>query len=253
MARWMTRRSRQAPAKLLPGSTNCRTSLKLRHRNTGHTRTGRHSWDCWSASCSSRRGDSNRTCPTLWALRRLALWRSLSGRFEQRRGSCPTLRAPCRYWLWRFHVRSSRCGSPNAQHPRSRRYTRLPDQVDGRVRCHRSAELPRCAGDADATMTTAASHARHQLEPAIHSPVRFSIVAVLTGVDEAEFSHVRDTVEISDPVLSKQASSLEAAGYVKIRKGYVGKRPRTWLSLTKQGRQAFARHVEALRVIASGE
>jgi DNA-binding MarR family transcriptional regulator len=102
-------------------------------------------------------------------------------------------------------------------------------------------------------MTIAVSkHARHQLEPAIHSPVRFSIVAALAGVDEAEFSYVRDSVEISAPVLSKQASSLEEAGYVRIRKGYVGKRPRTWLSLTKRGRQAFQRHVDALRLIAEG-
>lgn len=94
-------------------------------------------------------------------------------------------------------------------------------------------------------------HARHQLDEVIHSPVRFSIVAALAGVDEAAFAHVRDTIEISDSVLSKQSAQLEAAGYVKIRKGYVGKRPRTWLSLTASGRTAYARHVEALSAIAS--
>lgn len=96
------------------------------------------------------------------------------------------------------------------------------------------------------------SHARHRLDPVIHAPVRFSIVAVLDGVDEAEFAHVRDVVEISDSVLSKQATQLEAARYVKIRKGYVGKRPRTWLSLTSRGRTAYRRHLEALRAIAAG-
>lgn len=96
------------------------------------------------------------------------------------------------------------------------------------------------------------SHARHRLDEVIHSPVRFSIVAALEGVDEAEFARVRDVVEISDSVLSKQATQLEAAGYVRIRKGYVGKRPRTWLSLTSQGRAAYRRHVEALRAIAGG-
>jgi DNA-binding MarR family transcriptional regulator len=95
-------------------------------------------------------------------------------------------------------------------------------------------------------------HARHRLDEVIHSPVRFSIVAALEGVDEAEFARVRDVVEISDSVLSKQATQLEAAGYVKIRKGYVGKRPRTWLSLTSQGRAAYRRHLEALRAIAGG-
>ena len=63
---------------------------------------------------------------------------------------------------------------------------------------------------------------------------------------------MRDTVEVSDSVLSKQAAQLEAAGYVKIRKGYVGKRPRTWLSLTPTGRTAYTGHLEALRAIAEG-
>lgn len=93
-------------------------------------------------------------------------------------------------------------------------------------------------------------HARHRLDDVIHHPVRFSIVAALASVDEAQFGAVRDGVEVSDSVLSKQASTLENAGYVKVRKGYVGKRPRTWLSLTRPGRQAYARHLEALREIA---
>jgi hypothetical protein len=50
-----------------------------------------------------------------------------------------------------------------------------------------------------------------------------------------------------DPPASLSDSS--AAGYVKVRKGYVGKRPRTWLSLTTAGRDAFAAHVAALQRI----
>ena len=88
-----------------------------------------------------------------------------------------------------------------------------------------------------------------RLDPVIHAPTRLSIMALLAGVTEAEFSTVRDSAGISDSVLSKQASALEAAGYVKIRKGYVGKRPRTWLSLTTAGRDAFNAHVAALQRI----
>lgn len=71
------------------------------------------------------------------------------------------------------------------------------------------------------------THARHQLDEIIHAPTRFSIVAALASTDKAEFAAVRDAVEISDSTLSKQASALEQAGYVKVTKGYVGKRPRT--------------------------
>ena len=100
--------------------------------------------------------------------------------------------------------------------------------------------------------TTSGQHARHRLDEVIHAPVRLSIIAALADVDEAEFALVRDTVEISDSVLSKQARQLEDAGYVKIRKGYVGRRPRTWLSLTAAGRKALDRHLAARRAIVAG-
>ncbi|MEO6019133.1 MAG: transcriptional regulator [Knoellia sp.] len=98
----------------------------------------------------------------------------------------------------------------------------------------------------------AAGHARHQLDEVIHAPVRFSIVAALATVDESDFATVRDAIEVSDSVLSKAVSTLATAGYVKVRKGYVGKRPRTWLSLTGRGRTAYAKHLTALREIAGG-
>jgi DNA-binding MarR family transcriptional regulator len=93
-------------------------------------------------------------------------------------------------------------------------------------------------------------HARHRLDELLLHSVRFSIVAALESVDEAEFSMVRDSLEVSDSVLSKQASTLAGVGYVKVRKGYVGVRPRTWLSLTRAGRRAYDAHLEALREIA---
>ncbi len=95
-------------------------------------------------------------------------------------------------------------------------------------------------------------HARHHLDDAIASPVRLSLVAALAQVDEAEFAHVRDHIEVTDSTLSRHAAQLETVGYVKIRKGYVGKRPRTWLSLTADGRAAFTQHLTALRAIADG-
>lgn len=95
------------------------------------------------------------------------------------------------------------------------------------------------------------SHPRHRLNEVIHSPVRFSIVATLAAADKAEFSFLRDSVEVSDSTLSKQIGVLEVAGYVKVTKGYVGKRPRTWLSLTAAGSTAFTIHLATLNAIAS--
>lgn len=96
-----------------------------------------------------------------------------------------------------------------------------------------------------------ATHPRHRLDRVIHSPVRLSIMACLAAAEKAEFGFVRDTVEVSDSLLSKQVATLANVGYVRVKKGYVGKFPRTSLSLTARGRRAFDAHLGALAAIAS--
>jgi DNA-binding MarR family transcriptional regulator len=88
------------------------------------------------------------------------------------------------------------------------------------------------------------------LDEAIQHPTRLAVVAFLSGCVEAEFGAVRDHTQISDASVSRIIAALQDADYVKVRKGYVGKRPRTWLSLTPNGRRALAAHLAALQAIA---
>jgi len=94
-------------------------------------------------------------------------------------------------------------------------------------------------------------HPRHRLDDLLTNGVRLSLVAALDGLDKAEFALVRDAVEVSDSELSKQVATLEAAGYVRVDKGKVGRRPRTWLSITAGGASAYRTHLKALRDIAA--
>ncbi|TQS29946.1 transcriptional regulator [Microbispora sp. KK1-11] len=93
------------------------------------------------------------------------------------------------------------------------------------------------------------AHPRHELDEIIHAPVRLSIVAALAAADRADFRFLRDTIEVSDSLLSKHILTLEEAGYVRVEKTFVGKRARTWLSLTDQGRRAFETYMDVLRRI----
>ena len=99
-------------------------------------------------------------------------------------------------------------------------------------------------------MSSTGHHPRLSLDPLIHRPITLSVASALSAVDEADFATVRDIVEISDSVLSKQITALEQAGYLKVRKAFVGRRPRTYLSLTVRGRAALAAHLKALWDIA---
>ena len=90
-----------------------------------------------------------------------------------------------------------------------------------------------------------------EFDELIHAPTRLSLVSVLAATEWAEFKFLRDTVGLSDSALSKQLTTLEEAGYVDIRKAFVGKRPRTSARLTPRGREAFAAHVAALQEIVA--
>jgi DNA-binding MarR family transcriptional regulator len=81
-------------------------------------------------------------------------------------------------------------------------------------------------------------------DPLIHPITRLSICGLLAaGADWIEFAALRDAAGISDSVLSKQSRVLEEAGYVEVRKGAVGRRPRTWFRLTPAGRTAVQGHL----------
>jgi DNA-binding MarR family transcriptional regulator len=85
----------------------------------------------------------------------------------------------------------------------------------------------------------------------IHAPTRLGIVSLLAASQWADFKFIRDSLGLSDSALSKQLTTLEEAGYIQIRKSFVGKRPRTSARLTPAGRTAFERHVTALQDIVS--
>jgi DNA-binding MarR family transcriptional regulator len=89
------------------------------------------------------------------------------------------------------------------------------------------------------------------LDRELHHPTRLALAAYLSACGEAEFAVLRDYCQVSDSTLSKTLSALEKTGYVSIRKGYLGKRPRTWAALTLTGRRALARHLAALEEIAA--
>jgi DNA-binding MarR family transcriptional regulator len=101
-------------------------------------------------------------------------------------------------------------------------------------------------------MSGAGSHPRHALDDVIHAPVRLSIMAALSATEKAEFRFLRDTIEVSDSLLSKHIITLEEAGYVRVEKVFVGKRPRTWLALTDEGRRAFQEYISVLRRLTEG-
>jgi DNA-binding MarR family transcriptional regulator len=87
------------------------------------------------------------------------------------------------------------------------------------------------------------------LNEAFTTMPRLKLAAFLAGCAEADFATIAETCDITPSTLSKTATALEDASYVRIRKGHVGRRSRTWLSLTAEGRAAFEQHLAALTAL----
>lgn len=73
----------------------------------------------------------------------------------------------------------------------------------------------------------------------IHEPARFAIMIHLYVVEEADFVFLARQTQLSAGNLSSHMSKLEEAGYVHVKKQFVGKRPQTLFRLTEAGRSAF--------------
>ncbi|MDY6876683.1 MAG: transcriptional regulator [Chloroflexota bacterium] len=73
----------------------------------------------------------------------------------------------------------------------------------------------------------------------VHEPARLMILAVLYVVESADFLFLMHQTRLTRGNLSSHMSKLEAAGYIDIKKEFVGKIPRTLLRLTDKGREAF--------------
>lgn len=91
-----------------------------------------------------------------------------------------------------------------------------------------------------------------EFDPLIHQTTRLRLMAVLCQLAEEDwidFTALKKDLALTDGNLGAQLGKLEEAKYLRIKKGFVGRRPRTQVQPTLRGRSAFAAHCEALRRI----
>lgn len=81
-----------------------------------------------------------------------------------------------------------------------------------------------------------------EIDRLIHEPARLMIITHLYVVESADLLFLQRQTGLTWGNLSSHASKLEAAGYVKVEKEFVGKKPHTMLHLTKEGRAAFQKY-----------
>ena len=91
------------------------------------------------------------------------------------------------------------------------------------------------------------------IDPLVHAPVRLAVLSLLAGVKDADFVFLRESIGTTDGNLSTHIAKLEQAGYVRVKKTFAGKKPRTTCAITRKGRAAFVAYLERLERIVEGQ
>lgn len=94
-----------------------------------------------------------------------------------------------------------------------------------------------------------------KLDNIIHQAARLRIISSLVALEPGEqvdFVYLRKILKLTDGNLGAHLTKLEAAGYIKIVKTFIARKPRTFVKATGKGRDAFDGHIAALKQIIKG-
>lgn len=87
------------------------------------------------------------------------------------------------------------------------------------------------------------------LNKAFESRARLGIMSSLMVNEHMDFNAMKDLLDLTDGNLAGHTRALEQAGYIRVEKSFVGRKPNTRFSITPEGRTAFEQHLELLEKI----
>ncbi|ALJ07870.1 MULTISPECIES: transcriptional regulator [Brevundimonas] len=82
------------------------------------------------------------------------------------------------------------------------------------------------------------------VDPAFAHPIRTGVMAYLSAAEAADFTELAQALAVPNNSLSSHLSRLEDAGYVELRRGFLGRKPRTRVVPTDAGRAAWMSYLD---------
>lgn len=76
--------------------------------------------------------------------------------------------------------------------------------------------------------------------------IRLGVMSILVVNDEVNFNDLKEMLQVTDGNLATHLLNLEENGYLKVHKGFIGKKTNTTYAITKTGEKAFNEHITAL-------
>ncbi|HEY0678558.1 MAG TPA: transcriptional regulator [Chitinophagaceae bacterium] len=92
----------------------------------------------------------------------------------------------------------------------------------------------------------------YNLNKVFDSRIRLGVMSSLMVNTEMSFNDLKQMLEVTDGNLATHLVNLEENGYIKVHKGFIGRKTNTTYSITKAGEKAFREHIEALESMIKG-
>jgi DNA-binding MarR family transcriptional regulator len=114
-----------------------------------------------------------------------------------------------------------------------------------------SADQPGERSDQHADPATPANglHPTNGLDERVHQRHRLGVLTIAAEAERAGFGYLQDALGLTPGNLSRHLGVLEDAGLIQVEKGYEGRRPRTWVRITRQGRAALTAEIATLNEV----
>jgi DNA-binding MarR family transcriptional regulator len=85
-----------------------------------------------------------------------------------------------------------------------------------------------------------------KLNKLFDSRVRLGIMSALMVNAEVSYNDVKLLLDITDGNLASHIKALEEVKYIKVYKGFIGRKTNTTYQITKAGEKSFRAHLDAL-------
>ena len=92
-----------------------------------------------------------------------------------------------------------------------------------------------------------------KIDDVIHGRLRLGIMAYLANAEVSDFNELKSVLQATQGNLSIHLRKLEDAGYIKIEKSFLARKPLTRARITQSGRKAFAKYLEAMGRLIEGD
>lgn len=90
------------------------------------------------------------------------------------------------------------------------------------------------------------------LNKVFESRIRLGVMSILMVNEEINFNDLKQLLEVTDGNLATHLVTLEESGYIKVKKGFIGRKTNTTYSISRAGEKAFKDHITALENMIRG-